>query len=79
MFEFIVFVLWIAFCFLRRIPRAMTRGRSAEFGVEARHIAVVELEFPERYFKYMVSAKMDAIRATADNLSRIEIQENKLA
>ena len=73
-FEFIgvVFVLWIAFLFLRGILRAMTRGRSAEFGTEARYIAVVEIEVPERYYKYMVSAKMDAIRATEDKISRIE-------
>ncbi len=74
MFEFIgiAFVSWIAFCILRGIYRAKTRGRSAEFGIEARRIAVVELEVPETYFNYMVSTKMDAIRATADKLGEID-------
>lgn len=74
MFEFIgvALVLWIAFCIFRGIFRAMTRGRSAEFGVEARRIAVVELEVPETYYNYMVSTKMEAIRATADKLGEIE-------
>lgn len=74
MFEFIgvALVLWIAFCVLRGIFRAMSRGRSAEFGVEARRIAVVELDVPETYFNYMVSSKMDAIRATADKLGEVD-------
>lgn len=50
----------------------MTRGRADDFGGEARRIAVAELEVPDRYFNYIASTKMDAIRAVADKLGRID-------
>ena len=59
--------------FERGIFPAMTRGRPADFGGEARRISVVELEVPERYFNYIASTKMDEIREIANKLGRIDL------
>lgn len=60
-----VFLIWVAYKFIKAYVNAKSQIRSKEYGKEARHLAVNEFGVPLEFYNYIVQNSMDVLKESA--------------